>query len=194
MTIESYPLQWPEGWPKTKWRDHSRFKTKFAVARDELFKEIILMGGSLPVLSTNVELRRDGLPYANRTPSGSPGAAVYFTHKKKQMCFACDRYYEVKDNIQALRKTIEALRGIERWGASDMMERAFSGFESLPDRSYGAWWAVLGVSEPATAQQVKAAYKRLRSLSHPDKKGGSVEQFNQVQKAFEEYKALNGDL
>ncbi len=185
--IEAYPLQWPEGWPKARRREESRFKISFANARDELFYEIHRLGGSLPVLSTNVELRRDGLPYANRAPFGSPGVAVYFTRKKHQMCFACDKYYKIQDNIQAIRKTIEALRGIERWGASDMMERAFAGFEQLPDQSGGAWWAILGVSESAPASDVKEAYKRLRSEHHPDRPTGSNEQFDRIQKAWTEY-------
>jgi hypothetical protein len=48
------------------------------------------------------------------------------------MCFACDRWDSVADNVQAIRKTIEALRGIERWGTGDMVQRAFAGFVALP--------------------------------------------------------------
>jgi hypothetical protein len=31
------------------------------------------------------------------------------------MCFACDRWDSVGDNVYAITKTIKALRGIERW-------------------------------------------------------------------------------
>lgn len=189
---EAYPLHWPEGWPKAKYREDSRFKTTFAKARDELFEEIRRLGGTLPVLSTNIELRLDGLPYANRAPSGSPGTAVYFTYKKNQMCFACDKYYRVQDNMQAVKKTIEALRGIERWGASDMMERAFTGFTQLPDQSGGAWWAVLGVSESSPSHEVKLSWKRLRSQHHPDKPGGCKDKFDRVQKSYNEYQEQQG--
>ena len=34
--------------------------------------------------------------------------------------------------MQAIAKTIEALRGINRWGTGDMMEAAFKGFSALP--------------------------------------------------------------
>ncbi len=192
MTTEAYPLQWPEGWPKSKYREDARFKTTFAKARDELFNEIRLLGGTLPVLSTNVELRRDGLPYANRIPSGSSGVAMYFTYKKKPMSFACDKYFRVQDNIQAIRKTIGALRGIERWGASDMLERAFTGFEALPDQTNGAWWAVLCVPQNATRDEVESAYKQRRKAAHPDKCAGSHDQFIAVQEAWQQYRIEDG--
>jgi hypothetical protein len=72
-----------------------------------------------------VQLRQDGLPYANRRAPSDTGAAVYFSYKGRQMCFACDKWQDVYDNIYAISKTIEALRGIERWGAGDMVEQAF---------------------------------------------------------------------
>jgi len=183
---EAYPLHWPDGWPKSRYREDSRFKTTFGKARDNLFKEIRMLGGTLPVLSTNVELRNDGLPYANRLPSGSPGASVYFSMKKNQMCFACDKYYRVQENIQAIRKTIEALRGIERWGASDMMERAFSGFAQLSDLSNSPWWQVLGVDKDDMHEAIKRAYQYARSSNHPDN-GGDSNEFDRVQKAWKQY-------
>lgn len=193
MSAEAYPLHWPEGWPKiTKnlYRDYARFNTTFAKARDGLFHEIELMGGRHVVLSTNVELRRDGLPYASRKEPDDPGVAVYFEYRGKPMVFACDRWIGVANNVQALRKTVEAIRGIERWGASDMMERAFAGFEALPDQSGGQWWAVLGVSEAASYDEVEAAFKARRRATHPDKPEGSHEQFIAVTQAWDEYRAI----
>ncbi len=55
------------------------------------------------------------------------------------------------DNIQAIRKTIEAMRGLERWGVSDMLQRTFSGFKALPDQTgigKEAWWIVFWVLIP----------------------------------------------
>jgi hypothetical protein len=46
--------------------------------RVALLNEIKLLGGRLPVISTNVRLRRDGLPYANDHVPDDKGAAVYF--------------------------------------------------------------------------------------------------------------------
>ncbi len=44
------------------------------------------------------------------------GVAVYFTHLRRSMCFTCDKWDQVEDNLYAIVKTIETLRGIERWG------------------------------------------------------------------------------
>jgi len=141
---EAYPLYWPEGWKRTEYRRGSAFKiAAFGKARDLLLAEIRRMGGSNIVLSTNISLRNDGLPYAGQRNPYDPGVAVYFLHKKRQMSFACDAYRKVEENAYAIAKTIEALRGIERWGASDMMERAFSGFKALSAATSRAWWDVL---------------------------------------------------
>lgn len=57
MTL-GYPLQWPEGWPRTKRPVRARFKTSFARARDGLIHEIKLHGGRNIVISTNIPIRK----------------------------------------------------------------------------------------------------------------------------------------
>jgi DnaJ-domain-containing protein 1 len=102
------------------------------------------------------------------------GVAVYFTYRGRQMCFACDQWDRIQDNIHAIRKTIEALRGIARWGTGDMMERAFTGFEALPAPGQHAkrpWWQVLGVSRDASPQTIKEAYRSKAKACHPDTGG-----------------------
>lgn len=182
---EAFPLHWPEGWPRTESRQSSRFDVSFVAARDGLFDEIKRMGGRYPVLSTNIELRRDGLPYANQPTPSDPGVAVYFERKGKQQVFACDRWRLVKDNIRSIQKTIEAMRGIERWGASDMMERAFSAFEALPapDRRKD-WREALGFPSGFTPcrEDIEVGYRARAKRAHPDA-GGSVDQFNELQQA-----------
>jgi hypothetical protein len=107
--IQAYPLQWPEGWPRTKVRRAASFDTRFIDARDGLLNEVRLMGGRQPVISSNVPLRMDGLPRANFTRDPDPGVAVYFALQSEPRVFACDRWTHVEDNLQAIRKTIEAL-------------------------------------------------------------------------------------
>lgn len=187
--VEAYPLHWPDGYSRTKNPESSRFKTSFTVARDELFEEVRRLGGVLPVLSTNIELRRDGLPYANRRQPEDAGAALYFQLRGKPKTFACDAWEKVGDNIQAIRKTLEALRGIERWRVAEIEDRVYSGFDYLPDKSQGAWWAVLGVSQDATQTEVDSAYKKLRSEHHPDK-GGGAQEFQRIQDAYKEWLEL----
>lgn len=130
------------------------------------------MGGRYSVLSMNVPRRVDGSPYASGKPeNGDPGVALYFERKGKQMVFACDRWDQVKDNIRAVQKTMEALRAIDRWGASEMMERAFSAFEAIaPPLS---WRKVLGLDGRPTEDQVNAAFREKARRAHPDA-GGST--------------------
>lgn len=188
---EAYPLHWPEGWPRTPKRERSRFDVSHARAQAELLDQLRLMGARYPIISTNVELRRDGLPYtsgpAARSPS-DPGVAVYFQRRGKQMTFACDRWDRVGDNIRAISKTIEAMRGIERWGASDMMERAFAAFEALPPPGaavQASCWDILGIEQGADIHAIKAAWRKRMKTAHPDQ-GGTRDEYEQVQTAYEQ--------
>lgn len=162
---EAYPLHWPAGRPRTKRPQSARFDTRFAAARDEMMNELRLLGARNVVVSTNIALRRDGLPYANQPEPDDSGAAVYFEYGGKSMCFSCDRWNRVQDNIRAIGKTIEAMRGIERWGTGEMVQAAFSGFEALPPPDdvspapNSAWWIVLGVEPNASPGEIRAAYK-----------------------------------
>ncbi len=168
---EAYPLQWPAGVPRARQPTHSPFTATIKSADEDIRREVRLMGGSLPVISSNLELRRDGIPYAGQKQPSDPGVAVYFLRRGKQMVFACDKWRKIEDNLRAIAKTIEALRGIERWGSSDLMERAFTGFEALPAPEQ--WWQVLNVPQAATREEINAAYRKLAQEAHPDKPGGS---------------------
>jgi hypothetical protein len=183
MSAEAYPLYWPEGWKRTAYRKKSAFKVAgFGRARDLLLAEIRRMGGSSVILSSNIALRQDGLPYANMAQPKDPGIAVYFLYKKRQMSFACDVYYKVEENAYAIAKTIEALRGIERWGASDMMERAFSGFKALSASNARAWWDVLECRPDATRDIVESQYRVRARSAHPDA-GGSNDAMAELNEA-----------
>lgn len=180
--IEAYPLSWPAGWPRTRSQQKSRFSISFARARDQLMHEIKLMGGRKTVLSTNLPLRRDGLPLANLPQPTDTGVAVYFQYKGRSMSFACDRWRKIEDNIWSICKSIEAIRGIERWGASDMMERAFTGFAAL-EAPKTTWWQILGVRENCTLEEAKRARNNLAQKHHPDL-GGDPEEMARINWAF----------
>lgn len=187
--IEAFPLCWPVGRPRAKYRENARFATGFAKARNKIASEVKLLGGTGIVISTNIELKRDGMPYATFKTPDDAGVAVYFTYKKRQMCFACDRWRKVEDNMHAINLTISALRGVARWGTGDMMESAFTGFAALPapgQTQIRGWREVFGFgSLPVTLADVEATYKALRSKHHPDK-GGSAEAFHAVQVAYDQ--------
>ncbi len=184
MTIEAFPLQWPVDKIRTKCLERARFSTTFSKARDQLHKEIEMLGGSSIILSTDIPLRQDGLPYAARREPNDKGVAVYFIYKKNQMCFACDSWDRIMDNVHAICKTINALRGIARWGTGDMVEQAFSGFVALPEGDN--WKSVLNYCVGDTWIDVDKKYKQLRSNAHPDRDGGSADEFYKLNTAWRE--------
>jgi len=187
VTAEAYPLYWPEGRKRTdSWRrERAKFDVTFARARDNIVAEIGRLAGRYPdpqlVISTNIALRRDGLPLASQRQPDDPGVAVYFTYKKRQMSFACDRWQKIEHNMQAIAKTIEALRGIARWGTGDMLEAAFTGFTALPPPPAAApapagqkhWRQVFGTGV-STREQLQEVYRRLASAHHPDRGGDAA--------------------
>jgi hypothetical protein len=186
VSAEAYPLQWPQGRARTnQWgREHAKFDVSFARARDNIIREVTLLAGGRygpdpqVVISTNIPLRRDGLPLAGHRAPDDPGVAVYFLYKKRQMSFACDRWYKIEHNMQAIAKTIEALRGVARWGTGDMLEAAFTGFTALPPPAAGAqaqdakrqWRDVFGTAV-RTRAELQDVYRRLAAAFHPDRGG-----------------------
>lgn len=181
---DAYPLCWPEGRPRTAEPQDSRFDVTLGSARNKLMAELRLLGATNPVLSTNIALRQDGRPIVNQGEPEDPGVAIYFVYNGKQTCFACDRWTLVRDNVQAVRKTIEALRGITRWGTGDMLDAAFNGFQALPapgEHSRPPWREVLGLldlQDAAPAEllaQADAAFKEKAKERHPDR-GGTEEE------------------
>lgn len=160
-------------------------------ARRGLAGELARLGARKEVLSTNVKLRLDGLPYSNQAQPDDVGAAVYFELKGKPVSLACDKWNRVECNIWAIVKHIEAIRGQERWGVGSV-EQAFRGYMALPapGQSSGIqWWSVLGVPINASADQVKDAYRVLVAKHHPDK-GGDVEMFHRVQEAWRQFESM----
>lgn len=134
---QAYPLQWPEGWPRTApARRTYNWQLKRATvdgARRHLYNQLRMLGARSIVLSTSVPLRNDGEFYATMRPeNGEVGVAVYFRLRDKPMAMARDAFDNIAQNMRSLGLAVEHLRGLERHGGSQMMERAFTGFSQLP--------------------------------------------------------------
>jgi hypothetical protein len=182
---EAFPLYWPEGYKRTRSRIQSRFKVTMDHAQRYLHLEIKRLGGLDLIISTNIPVRQDGMLYSDwmKRKIDDPGVAIYFKYKGKDISMCCDQYEKIWENVYALGKGIEALRGMERWGVSDFLERAFTGFTALPEaKSTQIWWVVLEVPESANAVQIEQAFRSKAHLCHPDK-GGTTDDFNRISEA-----------
>lgn len=190
-----YPLQYPIGRPRTQYPDRSKFKPGSIYSEAQaIFRQLELMGAYDIIISSNMQYRQDGLPYTRQNVQDT-GVAVYFKSENgEEQCIPCDSWVTLEENMRAIWKTVEAMRGIERWGGKNLMNAAFSGFKALPeaiitpppDRLHRDWWVVLGVDRNASPQDVKQAYRRAQATAHPDA-GGSSQDFQEVQAAYEEY-------
>ncbi len=198
LPTEAYPLAWPVGWKRTTphQRKPARYKVMLAIARDELVNSLRLMGVRTHdlVLSTNIPIRGDGLPYASWREPDDPGVAVYWTKRGplgargprslQHRVIACDSWRTVRENLRAVGLAVEALRSLERTGASEILDRAFAGFKALPETAGEASWRVeLGLSSLLSEGQIKERYWSLARERHPDKPGGSEDAMKRLNAA-----------
>lgn len=194
-----FPLSWPAGIARTlpHRRRRPKFKTaSFAQVRDGLFAELKRAGATGVVLSTNVELRQDGIPYSGRRNPDDPGVAVYFARKGRQLSVQCDQWVSVEANLRAIADVIEAIRLIERRGTQEMVDAAYTGFAQLaPPKDVKHWSVVLRLSAHASADTVHEQYRLLAKMYHPDRNPGDDEaakRFAEVSDAYEQFKRERG--
>lgn len=192
MVRSPFPLQWPEGWKRTPshQRQRSQFEPHFTPDRDQVLRWLDKRGSRV-VITSNLPTRNDGLPYYAST--SDPGIAVWWVEKGNERVVACDRWLRADENMRAIAKTLEAMRGLDRWGANEMVERAFAGFAALPasgETSTGAphpphkrtWREVLGdtfapwpdLDADELLVLAKSRHRKLIKLHHPDA-GGNAE-------------------
>lgn len=162
----AYPLCWPPGWPRhTGYREPwpgkgVTLETSLSVCQGELRR----LGARNVVLSSNCALGVD-------RPT-DPGVVAYCTYGDLQIAIPCDRWSTVAGNLRAIAKTIDAMRGMDRWGAKHMIRAMFTGFTALPAPIVpDDWRSVLG--NPVTLADAEAAYRERMKVAHPDA-GGSA--------------------
>lgn len=189
MEPSRWPLEWPQGHKRTVSRESPRFKTgSFAAERDYLLTELSRLKAKQVIISSNISLRQDGLPYSGQKQPNDPGVAVYFQRQGRDLCLACDRWSKVEDNVRAIADAIECIRTIERRGTGQMVDAAFSGFVQLPPKKDDVpWWQVLGVVPGIHSDLVVDQYRQLVRKHHPDA-GGSTDKMAEINAAFDRFK------
>jgi len=192
---ESNPLAWPDYWPRhtPAMRGKAIFRSKFSVDRDEVIHRLKARGAKKIIITTDLPLRIDGLPLAGRTPPSDPGISVWWIEKGRERVMACDRWRDVGHNM-------------DRWGASEIAERAFAGFTALPPGSPAPsaskivdWRKVLEVDEDAVRRLmgdafstsvllsvIKTKYRSLMSTVHPDRGGTDADRAILLNAAMEQ--------
>lgn len=196
----AYPLQWPIGWPRHPSPARAAFH-RFAVGgrrsntvgegRDQLLRELRLLGATDVLISTNVRnTRRDGHIPSDAANPKDPGAAVYFRLVGKPRVLACDGWDRLADNLVAMAKDVEAQRGRIRWRVGSL-EQAFAGYaKALAGmEAKKPWWQVLGFTVTPVGRMpvslMEAKYLELMQRHHPDK-GGNPNQAAEINAAWQE--------
>ncbi|WP_395739317.1 J domain-containing protein [Prosthecobacter sp.] len=196
-TITSYPLVWPREYKRCASPQDSKFgkgvhrrpsvADGIARVREQLeaFNSRWTTRVKDLVISTNMPLRLDGWPRSDRNEPLDSGVAVYFTLDKKKTVLCCDKWLRVGENLAAIAATLEAMRGLERWGVSES-ERAFTGFAALPAPGQvmaRTCWEVLGISAVKSKGAVDNAWRARAKVCHPDVPGGSHDAMTELNTA-----------
>lgn len=199
--IRAFPLCWPDGWARTKFRTSSNYKVTTDTAIEDLLGSIRTMGGRDIIVSSNVPVRRDGTMYRGDHSDqriADPGVAVYWTARGPRgealpRVIPCDHWHTVRENVRALGMAIDCIRGLKRCGAGEIQDRAYAGFARLPETSGArAWWEVLGVDRNADVRYIRGIYRTLAAENHPDK-GGDSAVMARINEAYRQATAERGE-
>jgi hypothetical protein len=187
----AYPLQWPDGWPRTpehhiqdgrsrfaRGRDsktYNRIYWTFSEARDRLTKELEQLGAKQIVVSSNFKLNRYQVASASETGKrpDDQGIAVYFLLNGEQLAMARDAFSRAEENMRSLTLAIEAMRQLDRHGGPSMTRRAFTGFAALPPPK--TCWQILDIQPTRRVDIIQAAFRGLAMDHHPDKGGEAID-------------------
>ena len=188
--IYHFPVQWPIDWPRNETYQVAHFEVSYDKALRDLGYELNRLGAESAYISTDRPLRIDGQPRSGVQPD-TAAVAVYFVRHGKQLSIPCDRYRTVRDNIRAIGLTLQSIRRMERYGTSQMVDAALSGFAALPEIAspYAGprpWYDVLEVSPNASPEVIKASFRAKAANTHPDAPGGSTAAFQEVKRAYDQ--------
>lgn len=145
----------------------SRFRLTQARAERFMLEEIHRIGGRDVVLELDVtdkHFRVNGTLRADARPD-TPRVQVFFELDGQTMRFSAGQYTDVASNLQAIGKTIQALRGIDRWGATKGGQQ-YTGWAALPPG--GDLAATLTTPPPMDAKAAVTLLVRLGSGDSAD--------------------------
>ena len=170
------------------------FKASWRQTLTELGRELSYLDAERIILELDVSpsrIRRDGLLYAD-AKVGHRGVRLSFESRHGQLAYTCDTYEgrwsgdmpDWQANVRAIRLTLEALRAVDRYGATQGEQ--YAGFKALEARPAGigreaALEILRTIAGPMDDEQ--ALYRRARGLAHPDRHAGERKWWDQVEAA-----------
>lgn len=184
-------------------RERSKFTASWSDTLDLLEREISALQNRRmddPVLMvdcTERDLRLDGQLRADAR-LGTNAVALAFESRRGPLVFRCDRYNGLpwgnkgsrilwQHNIRAIARTLEALRAVDRYGATESGEQ-YVGYRQIegrqewsPAQARDELLSIVG-TEHAVLDDV-ALVKRARRTSHPDMHGGQRDLWDIVERA-----------
>lgn len=194
MADPVYTVREIRAWPGKKRERHQQsrapFKANWGRTLDLLKRELRQLDAREVVLSGYFEsrhIRRDGQLYADARPT-EPGVILEFYSRAKGMPFrfAADRFAFWQDNVDAIARSLEALRMMNRYGVTSGEQ--YEGFKALPSQgstttTTEAALATIRRYAPHTNGAVNEQSIRVaKAAAHPDR-GGSHEAFVAVAEA-----------
>ena len=183
-------------------RKLSRFTATWTDTCDLLYREVDMLGGKEVIIGLDVregQVRLDGGLYSNAKVN-SPAVEVAFESRHGPLLYRCDRWtvgYGAKmrehwqHNVRAIVLTLEALRAVDRHGASGSGAQ-YTGFKAIgtgpateamtvevAKRTLMEYANTTG--EPGSDDDWAVVVRRARAATHPDRNGGARTAWNLVE-------------
>jgi hypothetical protein len=202
-------------WLGSMGKEATRFQAKWGSTLELLDREVGYLKGRDVVIEIDVsesDLKLDGTLRANARPSSS-AVVLAFESKHGPLLYRCDRFYtnysdqgpEWQHNIRAIALTLEALRAVDRYGATETGQQ-YTGFKALP---VGRAMPASHMTRTAAAELLERiaigeegavrdrvvqriltdldyardVHKHARAACHPDRRDGDRTAWDQVEQA-----------
>jgi hypothetical protein len=202
-------------WLGSMGKEPTRFQASWSSTLELLGREIDYLKGRDVVIEVDVtegDLKLNSELRANARPSSS-AVVVAFESRHGPLLYRCDRFYtnwhhqgpEWQHNVRAIALTLEALRAVDRYGATETGQQ-YTGFKALPagrampashmtsNDAYALLEQIaIGDDDERrvrtiqrmrdSADLLRDVFREARKVTHPDRRGSDHTAWNQVEEA-----------